>query len=163
MAGTGGVSSSMVPTLPAQAQPGRKSCGDLMTAVDWAATALGPRSRWDPAVAATVELVLASPMPMAFCFGDDFVLLYNDAYADLIGALHPAALGRPAAEAFGELWPSPGFGGVIEDVYHSGQPFLEAETQLTVARTEGGHPEQAFLTRGHSAVRDSAGTVAGVL
>src|SRR4051812_10700611 len=163
MAGTGGVSSSMVPTLPAQAQPGRRSCADLVAELDWSATLLGPRDQWDPAIAATVELVLASPMPMAFSFGDDFVLLYNDAYADLIGALHPAALGRPAAEALGDLWPSPGFGGGIEDVYHSGQPFLEAETQLTVARIEGGRPEQAFLTRGHSAVRDSRGAIAGVL
>ncbi|MFF5294656.1 SpoIIE family protein phosphatase [Paractinoplanes globisporus] len=158
MAGTGGVSSSMLPALPSQPRPGRPSCADLVAATDWSATRLGRRDRWDQAVAATVELVLASPMPMAVTFGDDFVLIYNDAYADLIGTLHPAALGRPAAEAFGDLWPSPGFGAVVEEVYRSGQPLLEAETQLTVSRTE-----EAFLTRAHSAVKDSSGTTAGVL
>jgi serine phosphatase RsbU (regulator of sigma subunit)/anti-sigma regulatory factor (Ser/Thr protein kinase) len=123
------------------------------------------REGWGESFSAAnpVEVLLASPMPMAFTFGPAFVLIYNDAYADLIGSLHPAALGRPAAEVFGEMWPAPGQGGAIEDVYRSGHPFLEAETQLTVARGEGGRPEQAFFTRGHSAVRASDGTVAGVL
>ena len=138
-------------------------CADLVAAHDWAGTALGPRDQWDPAVAVTIELVLSSPMPMAFSFGPSFVLIYNDAYADLIGTLHPAALGRPAAEVFGDLWQSPGLGEVVEDVFHSGQPYAEPETQLTVMRGESGRPEQAFFTRGHSAVRDSTGTVVGVL
>jgi serine phosphatase RsbU (regulator of sigma subunit)/anti-sigma regulatory factor (Ser/Thr protein kinase) len=155
-----------MPALPAQsggARPGVPGCADLVRDLDWAATPLGPRGNWDPAVAAAVELALASPLPMAFSFGPDFILIYNDAWADLIGALHPAALGCPAAEAFGELWPAPGLGGVIEDVYRSGQPFLEAETQLTVIRADDGRPEQAFFTRGHSVVRDARGAVAGVL
>jgi len=155
-----------MPALPAQAgaaQPGFPCCADLVAAHDWAATPLGPRDRWDPAVSATVELMLSSPMPMAFSSGPGFLLIYNDAYADLIGTLHPAALGRPAAEAFGDLWQTPGLGGVIDDVFHSGQPFLEAETQLTVVRGAGGRPEQAFFTRGHTAVRDASGAVAGVL
>jgi serine phosphatase RsbU (regulator of sigma subunit)/anti-sigma regulatory factor (Ser/Thr protein kinase) len=148
------------PNGPSATPPG---CADLVRAFDWSATPLGPRDRWDPSVIATVELVLTSPMPTAFSLGDRFILIYNDAYADLIGTLHPAALGRPAAEAFGELWAPPGIGGVVEDVYRTGQPFLEPETQLTVVRREGGRPEQAFFTRGHTVVRDSRGNTAGVL
>jgi serine phosphatase RsbU (regulator of sigma subunit)/anti-sigma regulatory factor (Ser/Thr protein kinase) len=166
MAGTGGVSPSVIPTLPAPAvgvQPGRLSCTELIAAQDWAATPLGAADQWDPAVAATVDMMLASPMPMVFAYGDGFLLLYNDAYADLIGALHPAALGRFAAEVFGDLWPAPGPGGVIEDVFHTGRPYLEPEAQLTVVRTEGGRAEQASFTRGHSVVWDAAGGVAGVL
>ncbi len=166
MAGTGGVSPSVMPALPAQpaaAGSGRVSCADLVHGRDWSDTELGPRDHWDPAVAATIELVLASPMPMAYSHGAGFLLIYNDAYADLFGTLHPAALGRPAAEVFGDLWESRGLGGVVEEVYRSGRPFLEAETQLTVARGQHGRPEQAFFTRGHSVVRDVRGEVAGVL
>jgi serine phosphatase RsbU (regulator of sigma subunit)/anti-sigma regulatory factor (Ser/Thr protein kinase) len=156
MAGnTGGVSPSVIPRMP--------SAHDLVDGADWGVTSLGPRDRWDPAVAATVELVLSSPMPMAYSHGDEFVIIYNDAYADLIGALHPGAMGRPAAEAFGELWRAPGLGGVIEEVYRTGRPFLEAETQLTVVRGVGERPEQAFFTRGHGVVRDTHGVVTGVL
>ena len=63
---------------------------------------------------------------------------------------------------FGELWQAPGVGAVIDDVYRSGQPYLEAETQVTLPRGAG-RVEQAFFTRGHSVVRDQAGRVAGVL
>ncbi|GAA0511808.1 hypothetical protein Ade02nite_44530 [Paractinoplanes deccanensis] len=153
--GAGGVSASVTPAVPAAAA--------LVHDADWAGTSLGGRAGWDPAVAATVELVLGSPMPMAYSHGETFLLIYNDAYADLIGSLHPAALGRPAAEVFGELWRAPGLGGVIEEVYRTGRPYLEAETQLTVVRGAGGRPEQAFFTRGHSVVRDTRGAIAGVL
>jgi len=171
MAGTGGVSSSALPTTPAQqgrpgdSDPGppAQGCAELVRAFDWARTVLGPRDRWDPAVRATVQLLLDAPMPMAMAYGAGFLLVYNDAYADLLGPLHPAALGRPAAEALGDLWSSPGAGEVIEEVYRTGRPFLEPETQLTVTRGEPTRPEQAFFTRGHAVVRDSRGMVAGVL
>ena len=81
-------------------------------------------------VRATVEVLLASPVPMALAYGDDYVLIYNDAYADVLGPKHPEALGRPAAEVLGRLWQAPGVGAVIDDVYRTGRPFLEAETQL---------------------------------
>ncbi|MEV4707424.1 SpoIIE family protein phosphatase [Actinoplanes sp. NPDC049316] len=116
---------------------------------------------WDPVVSATVEVVLSSPVPMALAYGDDYVLIYNDGYAEVIGAKHPAAMGRPAAEVFGDLWQTPGVGGVIDDVYRSGQSFLEAEAQVAVPR--GGQVEQASFTRGHSVVRDQHGSVVGVL
>jgi serine phosphatase RsbU (regulator of sigma subunit)/anti-sigma regulatory factor (Ser/Thr protein kinase) len=163
-----------MPARPAQAGPAAAPAGspttaesagaaELVAAFDWSRTPLGARERWDPAIRAAVDLVLASPMPMALTYGDDFHLVYNDGYAGLIGDLHPAALGRAAAEVFGEHWAAPGVGGAIEEVYRSGRPLLEAETQLTVIRGAGGRPEQAFFTRGHSAVPDSHGTVVGVL
>jgi anti-sigma regulatory factor (Ser/Thr protein kinase) len=160
MAGTGGVSPSALPLRIDGVPPG---CVDLVHGIDWARTPLGARRDWDPAVAATVELLLASPMPMALAWGDRHVLVYNDAYAELLGALHPSAMGCPAAEVFGELWSAPDVGGVIEDVYRRGHPFLEPETQLTVSRGAGGRSEQAFLTRGHSVIRDVRGAVTGVL
>jgi serine phosphatase RsbU (regulator of sigma subunit)/anti-sigma regulatory factor (Ser/Thr protein kinase) len=154
MAGTGGVSPST--TAP-------QSCADLVRELDWSATPLGDRAHWDPRVDATVELVLTSPMPMACSLGEQFVVIYNDAFAGLIGTMHPAALGRPAANGFGELWNTPGLGGVVEEVYASGEPFLEPEAQLTVIRRDGARPEQAFFTRGHTVMRDTRGEIAGVL
>jgi anti-sigma regulatory factor (Ser/Thr protein kinase) len=138
-------------------------CAELVRRHAWAGTALGPAGEWDQVLRATVDLLLGSPVPMALAYGADHVLIYNDAYAELIGSRHPAALGRPAAEAFGELWPAPGVGGVIAEVYRSGRPFLEPEAQLAVARGATGQVEQASFTRGHSVVRDRRGTVVGVL
>ena len=99
-----------VPT-PATPVPGASAGPGAAAAVlahDWAGTPLGPREGWDPAIRAVVELILASPMPMALAYGDDLVLLYNDGYAELLGGKHPAALGRPAAEVYAEVWALPG-------------------------------------------------------
>jgi serine phosphatase RsbU (regulator of sigma subunit)/anti-sigma regulatory factor (Ser/Thr protein kinase) len=130
-----------------------RDCAALVRAYPWEKTPLGPLDGWDPLIRATVEVVLASPVPMAFAYGEEFVLVYNDAYAEVLGGRHPDALGRPAAEVFGELWLAPGVGAVIDDVYRTGQPFLEPETQVGTA----------FFTRGHSAVRDGDGGIVGVL
>ena len=119
---------------------------------------MGPVAHWDPVVRATVDVLLDSPVPMALAYGDEYLLIYNDAYAAVLGGKHPGAMGRPSAEVFGRLWQAPGVGAVIDDVYRSGRPYLEAETQVTVP---GG--TAASFTRGHSVVRDRHGRVAGVL
>ncbi|SBT37935.1 ATP-binding SpoIIE family protein phosphatase [Micromonospora auratinigra] len=128
----------------------------------WAQTALGAPEGWDPAVRAVVDLVLASPVPMALLYGQDLVMLYNEGYAELIGPRHPGALGRPAGEVFADVWHEAGVGEVLERAYRRGEPFLEREAVLPVDRHRGG-AEQAVFTRGHSPVRGSGGEIVGVL
>ena len=166
MAGTGSgalPATSALPGPATAAREGAPGCSEIVHGRDWSGTALGPIRSWDPVVRATVEVLLASPVPMALAYGDDYVLVYNDAYADVLGPKHPEALGRPAAEVLGRLWQAPGVGAVIDDVYRTGQPYLEAETQVSLARGAGGRVEQAFFTRGHSVVRDTRDRVVGVL
>jgi serine phosphatase RsbU (regulator of sigma subunit)/anti-sigma regulatory factor (Ser/Thr protein kinase) len=165
MAGTGGGGASAMTALPTQAggaDDAASGCAAIIRSFAWGDTPLGPIDTWDPVLRATVEVLLASPVPMALTYGEDFLLVYNDAYADLMGDRHPAAMGSPAEEVFGDLWRAPGVGPVIADVLHSGQSFLEAETPVSVARGSG-RLEQAFFTRGHSVVRDRHGAAIGVL
>lgn len=159
MVGSGAARPPAVSTLPVQSA-GTKGCAALMRALDWSRTSLGPIDRWDPAVRAAVDLLLESPVPMMLLAGPECVVLYNDAYAEVLGGLHPIALGRPAAEAFGEAWDQPGMSDVIGRVFRTGQPVLEPESQVTL---RPGEAEPAFYTRGHSIVRDSRGGFAGVL
>ncbi|MDI6101492.1 SpoIIE family protein phosphatase [Actinoplanes sp. NEAU-A12] len=161
--GAGGLHPSSITTLPVQAAGTPHtglSCAALVHALDWSATSMGPITGWDPALRAAVELVLASPVPMLLTVGDDFVVVYNDAYAEVLGGLHPVALGRPAAQAFGVAWEQPGLGDVIQQVHRGGRAILEPESQVQFAP---GHTEPAFYTRGHSVIRTSRGAVAGVL
>ncbi|WP_229069860.1 ATP-binding SpoIIE family protein phosphatase [Actinoplanes sp. DH11] len=161
--GSGGVRPAAISTLPVQgvgAQHTGRGCAALVHAQDWSGTSLGPITGWDPAVRAAVELMLASPVPMMLTFGSECLVLYNDAYADVLHDLHPAALGRPAAEAFGEAWLHSGMGDVIGQVHRTGRAVLEPESQVPI---RPGGTEPAFYTQGHSVVRDSRGAVAGVL
>ncbi len=91
MAGTGGgvPSATALPTQAAVTHDGAPGCAQLVHERDWSDTPLGPAESWDPVVRATVEVLLASPVPMALTYGDDHLLIYNDAYADVIGARHP--------------------------------------------------------------------------
>jgi serine phosphatase RsbU (regulator of sigma subunit)/anti-sigma regulatory factor (Ser/Thr protein kinase) len=161
--GSGGLHPSPITTLPVQAAGAQHTglgCAALVHAFDWSATSLGPITGWDSAVRAAVELVLASPVPMLLTVGDDFVVIYNDAYAELLGTLHPPAMGRPATQAFGGAWEQPGLGDVIQQVHRTGRSVLEPESQMQFTP---GHAEPAFYTRGHSVIRTSRGAVAGVL
>ncbi|MGK5739621.1 SpoIIE family protein phosphatase [Micromonospora sp. URMC 103] len=159
----GTVGSVPTPPAPVSGAPAGTDAAAAVLRHDWAGTSLGPRQSWDPAVRAVVDLVLASPVPMALTYGDDLTLLYNDGYAELIGEKHPAALGRPAADVFPELWRLPGVGEVVERVYRDGGTFLEKETTLPLVRSRSGVPEQAVFTRGYSPVRDATGRIVGVL
>ncbi|MEU6076577.1 SpoIIE family protein phosphatase [Micromonospora sp. NPDC047074] len=149
------------PPAPVSGAPAGPGMAATVLHHDWAGTPLGPWRAWDPAVRAAAELLLASPVPMALTLGDHHLLVYNDAYAELIGDRHPA-VGRPAAEVFAESWPTPGVGDAIEHTYRSGEPFLEKETALPLHRRPG-LVEQSVFTRGYSPVRDSAGRIVGVL
>ena len=85
---------------------GALRAGDMRARVrdfDWAATPLGPRGGWPAALTWSVDLVLASGFPMAVRWGPDQIIIYNDAYAALLGERHPAALGKPLREVWPEI------------------------------------------------------------
>jgi len=77
----------------------------LVRAKDWSKTPLGPQDSWSPSLRLAVDIVLSSGFPMALRWGPEFVLIYNDGYRPILGDKHPWALGRPAREAWAEVWP----------------------------------------------------------
>lgn len=50
------------------------------------------------------SMMLASPISMCATWGGDQTLLYNAAYAPLLGKRHPAGLGRPLCEVWSDVW-----------------------------------------------------------
>jgi PAS domain S-box-containing protein len=131
--------------------------------VDWAATQLGPRASWSPCLKQVVDLILASAFPMALRWGPDFILIYNDGYRPILGDKHPWALGRPAREAWAEVW------GEIEPAHQAilgGEtPAIFADDTLLRIQRRGSAWEDARFTLGYSPVPDpSAPTgVGGIL
>jgi len=65
-----------------------------LRACDGTTTPFGPAAGWPRALRTVVEVVLASPVPMAVLWGSDLVALYNDAFAERLSHDHPALLGR---------------------------------------------------------------------
>ena len=52
---------------------------------DWSRTALGARDGWPACLKLTVDIVLNTPLPMVLMWGREQIMVYNDAYAALIG------------------------------------------------------------------------------
>ena len=72
-------------------------------ALDWTGTPLGPPEAWPQSLRTAASICMGSPLPAALLWGPQSALLYNDAWARLMGERPPAALGRPAPEAWPEL------------------------------------------------------------
>ena len=78
--------------------------GELIRQTDWTKTQLGDPASWSDSLKFSISFCLNSNMPMAFYWGTDFTLFYNDAWISILGNKHPWALGKPAAEVWREIW-----------------------------------------------------------
>ena len=127
--------------------------------VRWNDLPLGPPEDWDHTLRITLDLVLRSKFPMTLLWGPESVLLYNDAYVELIGDKHPYALGRPAQEIFPEVWDQ--VAPLIDQVMDSGEAIYIPDAVMPLRRR--GFLEECYFKFSYSPVRDEEGHVKGVL
>src|ERR1700757_1992538 len=78
--------------------------GALIRAFDWSPTAIGGPEDWSPALRTLVGILLANRFPLLLWWGPEYVSIYNDAYAPILGRKHPSALGLPVRECWSEIW-----------------------------------------------------------
>src|SRR5689334_11521846 len=131
----------------------------LMRTLDWSQTAVGPVSRWPQSLKTAVRIVLASRFAMFVWWGREFVNLYNDSYRTLLGAKHPAALGKPAREVWAEIWDQ--IGPRADVVLLRGESTYDEALLLLPERH--GYPEETYFTFSYSPLPDDEGNVGGLL
>lgn len=83
---------------------GGGDCGAIIRRLDWANNPLGPRETWSVTLRTTVANIVNSPIAKVVMWGPNHVMLYNDAYALIAGAKHPAALGGTVERVWPEIW-----------------------------------------------------------
>ena len=127
--------------------------------VDWSATPLGPVSGWSPTLLTTVDLMLGNRFPVTLLWGPELVLVYNQAYVELIEDKHPAALGACAEEIFPEAWDT--IGPMLRGVLAGGETTWSEEVLLPLERA--GFLEECWFSFSYSAVRDPAARIVGVI
>jgi two-component sensor histidine kinase len=131
--------------------------GALMRAHDWSGSPLGPPAGWPQSLRTVVGLMLGSEFPMFVAWGDELGFLYNDAYAEILGAKHPAALGARFHDIWAEIWTD--IWPLIEAAM-AGQASYREDLPLLMNRH--GFDEQTWFTFSYSPVRDESGAVAGM-
>ena len=136
---------------------GHGCMGVQMRAHDWSASPLGSPETWPQSLRSLVGLLLNSRFPMFVAWGPELGLLYNDAYAEILGAKHPAALGACFHNIWSEIWPdiSPLIGAALrgEAIFQENLPFL-------VHRR--GFDERTWFTFSYSPIEDESGAIAGM-
>ena len=132
--------------------------GARIAAHDWEATPVGRMARWPSSLKTSLSLCLASRYPMFLWWGSALTNFYNDAYAPILGARHPDALGRNAAEIWHEIWPV--VGPQVDTVLATGDATWNDSVPLLMERN--GYLEETFFTFSYSPAIDDRGDVAGV-
>ncbi|VEF10725.1 PAS/PAC sensor hybrid histidine kinase [Pseudomonas fluorescens] len=127
-------------------------------AFDWSNTELGPLAHWPASLCNTVQLMLASPLPMVMLWGRAGFMVYNDAYSQFAGGRHPYLLGSPV-----ELgWPEVAeFNRHVVDTCLAGGTLSFRNKHLVLLRD--GVPEDVWLDLYYSPVANDAGAPAGVM
>ncbi|MBK1839480.1 PAS domain-containing protein [Azospirillum sp. YIM B02556] len=137
--------------------------GARMRAHDWSLTPLGPPEAWPQPLKTVTSLMLAANQAMFVAWGPERAMLYNDAYAQILGNKHPAALACPFFEVWSELVDSVG---PIMDRGYAGEPTCMDDLQLLMMRK--GYLEEAHFSFFYAPVRDAddaqspGGQVSGV-
>jgi len=131
--------------------------GRLMRSHDFSDSPLGPPQYWPPSLRSIVALMLSSKFPMFVAWGAQLGFLYNDAYAEILGAKHPKALGSRFKDIWGEIWPD--IWPLIESAM-AGQATYREDLPLVMNRK--GFDEQTWFTFSYSPVRDETGEIVGM-
>ena len=152
----------MVPGFPTGPEGGELfaaggEAGRLMAALDWAATPVGPVTTWPASLRFAVRTVLVSRFPMVLTWGPEFTQFYNDAYAPLIGAQHPA-IGDDIRKTLAAGW------GVLGPPIAHAMTTLESSwfPALQLLLERAGYREETYFTVTHAPAFGDDGDVAGM-
>ena len=137
---------------------GGGACGTLIGERDWSATPLGPIGDWPQSLRTATALLLRSPVPIVMLWGEDGVMLYNDAYSLFAGGRHPQLLGSKVREGWPEV---ADFNDNVMRVCLAGGTLHYHDQKLTLYRH--GSPERVWMDLDYSPVLDESGTPGGVI
>ena len=132
--------------------------GRLIAGRDWSQTSLGPIESWSQSLRTALGVVLLSQAPIVMLWGEDGVMLYNDAYSVFAGGRHPELLGSKVREGWPEV---ADFNDHVMRIGLAGGTLAYRDQELTLLRH--GRPEQVWMNLDYSPVLDERGEPAGVI
>ena len=131
--------------------------GKLVRSMDWSETPLGPTDSWPQSLRTTVNICLASDLPICIIWGPGLVQIYNDGYRVICGGKHPRSMGQNFPECWSEAWPI--IGAAHDSALAGNTAFLE-DQHIFLSRH--GYNEECFFTFSFSPVRSEDGKIGGL-
>jgi PAS domain S-box-containing protein len=83
---------------------GENRMNERIRQFNWNESPLGAVEGWKQSLRSALGICLNSNFPIAIYWGEQLILLYNDAWSPIPGNKHPWALGRSAREVWPEIW-----------------------------------------------------------
>lgn len=126
---------------------------------DWDSHPLGSPHGWPSEVRAAVATTLASRFPLVLWLGpEDLFVVYNEAYIEILGDKHPAALGRPGRDVWWDIWDS--IGSMLAGVVATGEATWSRD--LMLAMVTAGRREERYFTFTYSPLMGADGQPFGI-
>lgn len=132
--------------------------GNLIRTFDWSKTTIGPIEGWPQSLRTVTGMLLLSPVPIVLLWGEDGIMIYNDAYSVFAGSRHPRLLGSKVREGWDEIAE---FNDNVMRVGLSGKTLAYRDQELTLERH--GRPEPVWMDLDYSPVLDECGAPVGVI
>jgi PAS domain S-box-containing protein len=130
----------------------------LIASFDWSMAPLGCPGAWPQSLRTTVALILQSPVPIVTLWGEDGIMIYNDAYSVFAGERHPQLLGSKVREGWAEI---ANFNDNVMRVGLSGRTLRYTDQELVLNRS--GTPEPVWMNLDYSPIIDEGGNPSGVM
>lgn len=125
--------------------------------IDWASTPLGAMADWSSELRTVVNMCLNDVHPCMLFWGDDVIMIYNAAYVQVIGVMHPLAMGRSARTVASDYWPT--FQPLVDHINATGRSVYENELPIFIDRL--GFLEETYWSFQFIPVLDNKGHVSG--
>ena len=132
---------------------------DLIRALDWEKTSLGPIAQWPDTLVWSVNLMLESRFPTAIVWGPTMAHLYNDAFLPLTAEKHPSLLGLSARVVWAEAWHI--VGPELDAVLQRGENVYRENVSVPCMRN--GIIQDLYWTYSYSPIRNLSGDIEGML
>ncbi|TCM20631.1 PAS domain S-box-containing protein [Novosphingobium sp. PhB165] len=129
-----------------------------IAAHDWASTAIGPITGWPISLKHTVGFMLPSPVPLVLLWGEQGVMIYNDAYSRFAGGRDSRLLGSNVRDGWEEV---ADFNDNVMKVGLSGGTLSYRDHELVLHRD--GAPEHVWMNLDYSPVPGDDGKPGGVI
>ncbi|GGX60310.1 hypothetical protein GCM10010358_13580 [Streptomyces minutiscleroticus] len=132
--------------------------GTRFAEFDWSAHPLGAPSEWPAQWRDATATALTSRFPIVLWLGPELFLVYNNAYIQVLGDKHPAALGGAGERVWWDIWDP--IGPMLAGVMETGEATWSDDLLLTIVSE--GRPEERYFTFTYGPIIAGSGVVDGV-
>ncbi|KAF2011040.1 putative histidine kinase HHK11p [Aaosphaeria arxii CBS 175.79] len=129
---------------------------EYFRSIGWANTKLGPMKDWSPQLRSAANLVLNDTHPALLLWSDDVIMIYNEAYVEVIGLLHPC-MGQSSRVAGKDYWGY--FKPLLDHIRATGETLTENDMPIFIDRH--GFLEEVFYSFQFMPILDGDGKVGG--